>query len=1435
VNRIYRIVFNRSLGLRQVVSELARSRGKGGTKLRRLALSISAALESLAQSSSPGKSASPRRRYTQAASLMLPAAISLGAMLPVTAHADTPLGSTTTGVVLTQGGNPYVVDAGTTISSPSMYAIDGHSGVYTLTNSGSITGTGAVGVGFAGGVITNHGNISGYTVGVYLSGNSGASTVTNSGSIRGGNAGVGDANGSLVVNNSGYIVGTNGVGISLEAGGSVYNSGTARVTGAIFGVLASSSASVTNSGELISGTNTSMGIGVRLIGGGSVTNDAFSEINGGYIGVRIDAGAGTVTNAGGIVGGTNGVLMEGGGLVHNSGTITGTGDTSVLFGAANALATVTNDAGGLITGSKYGVHSLTTNSTITNSGMIQSTGAGVRFDGAGTITNSGTIFGTVAAKGVEFISSGVLTNQAGGYIKTGSISVLAQNDAVNINNYGRIVSTGTVTDTLRLLQGGTVTNAANATISGGVVGIYMAGGGSVTNGSSATIYGIFTGIQIGGSATVTNAGTISSFNNSYKSVLFTDNNNLLILQTGSSLIGAASATGTGSELQLDGSGSSSNTFSGFGTVSATGGTQWELSSDFSVAGNLSVSTDTGSQLIMSGNVDSQGLTKQGDGTLVIDGTATNSGSTEVMAGRLIVGSDTAHASAVLQGDAQVDSGATIGGHGELSGSLNVLGGAHLAPGNSIGTLTVGGDLTLAQGSQLDFEFGAPGANASQGASDSVAVHGNLSLNGTVLNISNTGSMGPGLYNLFTYGGTLTESNGGIAFGSTSGGAYAIQNLTASKQINLIDATSVTLAFWNANGQASPSQMGGGSGTWSVTAPKWTDSVGSTTGPMTPQPGFAIFGGAAGTVTVDNTAGTVSATGLQFASDGYTLAGDILTLVGTDGAAPVIRVGNGSAASAGWTATIGNVIAGSNGLDKTDLGTLVLTGNNTYAGATEVAAGTLDIEGDVASAVTVDTGATLTGIGVMGGLHATAGATVAPGGDAIGTLTVRGNATFESGSNYRLNVTDTGSSDLIHATGTATLYGGTVVGLAAGTNWNAGEKYTILTADGGVTGTFGSVTSNFAFLTPTLVYDANNAYLSLARNDLGFATLGLTRNERATAAAIEALGAEATLYQRIVTLDAAQAVASFDNLAGASLASSRTAIIDDSRYVRDAIGNHLQGIDDQAQSDDKGSVWTSTWGHWGSNDGNANTGSQNSNGSGLLVGADRDLGNTRLGAVIGHSQLSSNSGGDNAHGTADHVGLYAATEVGAWQLQGGAAHSWYQTSSQRTIVVPGLLGHANADYNSGVTQAYVDGGYRLDFAQGSLTPFVNLARVWMHEGAIHEHGNVADLDVQANGSDVNYGTAGLRGSYTPTKGIELHASLGYQHAWGDLASTDTQRFVGSVDSFTVDGVPVAKNAGIADVGLRFDLRKNISVDATYHGQFGGQAKDQSARLALNMSF
>ena len=77
------------------------------------------------------------------------------------------------------------------------------------------------------------------------------------------------------------------------------------------------------------------------------------------------------------------------------------------------------------------------------------------------------------------------------------------------------------------------------------------------------------------------------------------------------------------------------------------------------------------------------------------------GSTVVSAGSLIVGADAARAAAVLGGSVSVQDGARLGGHGTVgSGAGSVVTvepGGTLAPGNSIGTFTVNGELVVARG------------------------------------------------------------------------------------------------------------------------------------------------------------------------------------------------------------------------------------------------------------------------------------------------------------------------------------------------------------------------------------------------------------------------------------------------------------------------------------------------------------------------------------------------------------------------------------------------------------------------------------------------------------------------------------------------------------------------------------------------------------------
>ena len=97
------------------------------------------------------------------------------------------------------------------------------------------------------------------------------------------------------------------------------------------------------------------------------------------------------------------------------------------------------------------------------------------------------------------------------------------------------------------------------------------------------------------------------------------------------------------------------------------------------------------------------------------------------------------------------------------------------------------------------------------------------------------------------------------------------------------------------------------------------------------------------VTVDNGPGQVTASGMQFTADGYLIQGGAIALDG--GATSTIRVGDGTNAGADITATIASQLSGNTQLVKTDLGTLVLTGTNSYSGGTAINGGTLQVSAD----------------------------------------------------------------------------------------------------------------------------------------------------------------------------------------------------------------------------------------------------------------------------------------------------------------------------------------------------------------------------------------------------------------------------------------------------------------------------------------------------------
>ncbi|WP_241172923.1 autotransporter serine protease, partial [Serratia marcescens] len=335
----------------------------------------------------------------------------------------------------------------------------------------------------------------------------------------------------------------------------------------------------------------------------------------------------------------------------------------------------------------------------------------------------------------------------------------------------------------------------------------------------------------------------------------------------------------------------------------------------------------------------------------------------------------------------------------------------------------------------------------------------------------------------------------------------------------------------------------------------------------------------------------------------------------------------------------NDISGHGGLTKQGIGTLVLTGNNTYAGPTLVNQGWLAVNGSVTSAVSVQNGGIVGGSGTVGSLTARQGGTVAPG-NSIGTLNVAGNVSFEPGSHYAVEVGPNGQSDRIQSGGSATIGGGEVaVTLENSANLLAqsevrsllGQKYTILSAQQGVSGQFDAVALNYLFLGTGLSYQPTGVTLSVGRNGTSFASVAQTPNERAVAAAADALAAGNPVYESLLgSGTAGDARQAFRQLSGQIHADIASALVNDSRYLREALNGRLRQAEGLASSSaikaDEDGAWAQLLGAWDHASGDANATGYQASTYGVLVGLDSAAAaDWRLGVATGYTRTSLHGG------------------------------------------------------------------------------------------------------------------------------------------------------------------------------------------------------------------
>lgn len=749
--------------------------------------------------------------------------------------------------------------------------------------------------------------------------------------------------GSTWTNSRGQFIGQQGVGtLTIDNGGAVSgafgvlgnvldSSGAVTVTGAgstwsldsdlIVGNFGDAAVTIADGASLTSSGLAD--IALQEISSSSVTvtgeNSRWDHDGTLWVATR---GSGTLTVAdGGAV--SNGVGIIGS-RANASGSVTISGEDSIWTNSSYVLVgsagegTLTIEDGGAVS-SDLGYVGFQTGSV----GVVTVTGAGSIW------TNNDDLTVGVDGVGTVMIEDGGLATNRSGIIGSdrdarGAVTVTGANS--RWTNTSSVYAGFNGTGSLTISDGGEVTTVDEGVIGGGT---FSSGEVVVTGANSRFVVGdgLLVGFNGTGSLTIAEGGTVSAAD----AVIANSGSSNATLNIGAAAGDAAAAAGT---LDVD--------TVGFGL--GTGRLVFNHTQSVGQGGHVfgaDISSTTDSDALIRNLAGFTRLT--GDSTQYLGDLSVEGGVVSVDGALGTRASTTT-----------VSSGAALTGSGTLGGDVTVQSGAILE-GQSVQTLTITGDLELEDGAQVNVALGSPNE------AELFAVGEDLTLDGT-LTVTDAGGFGPGLYALFTYGGTLTDN--GIALGAVSGGPYLPGEVqlqtTMAGQVNLLSSIGVNLVFWDGDAAASLANnaIDGGDGVWTAASETFTDADGIVNGPARPAPAFVVFAAAAGTVTVDDSAGDLSIARAQFASDGYVVEGDGIELVGNGDGESILRVGNGALAGADFSATIDSALSGDATLVKTDLGTLILAGANSYTGGTEVRGGTLigtttSIRGDIANAGRVE--------------------------------------------------------------------------------------------------------------------------------------------------------------------------------------------------------------------------------------------------------------------------------------------------------------------------------------------------------------------------------------------------------------------------------------------------------------------------------------------------
>jgi len=621
-----------------------------------------------------------------------------------------------------------------------------------------------------------------------------------------------------------------------------------------------------------------------------------------------------------------------------------------------------------------------------------------------------------------------------------------------------------------------------------------------------------------------------------------------------------------------------------------------------------------------------------------------------------------------------------------------------------------------------------------------------------------------------------------------------------------------------------------------------------------------------------TAGSIGGGGFfLLGSNQLTVGGNDLTTQ----VSGVIADGGGGGGTGGSLVKVGN-------------GLLILANTNTYTGATTVNNGLLQVNGSIAasSLTSVNSGGTLFGTGTVGNTQINSGGKLIAGAGTPGSsLAISGSLAFQSGAIY-VTALNPSTASSVNITGTANLGGATVNATFAPGSY-VSKQYTILTANGGVSGAFASTVANTnlpAGFHDTLSYDANHVYLDLALGFAGPSYNAMNQNQIAVANSLvgyfnstggipavygslspdgltQASGEHATGSQQTTFNAMSQFMGVMtdpfmrDFNCRASSASSgvcgetpagATGYADEGRA--NAYAMFTKAPLRARPFEQRWSVWAAGFGGTQTTDGNAVVGSNQATSRifGTAVGADYLFSpNTLAGfALAGGGTSFGVNGLGGGRSDLFQAGAYVHHSSGPAYVTAALAYGWQDVTTDRTVTIAGS-DRLRAEFNANTWSGRLEGGYRFiaPWIGGvGLTPYAAAQATTFQLPAYAEQVisgapafalNYAAKDVTDTRSEL-----GLRAdkSFAQTNGVlTLRSRIAWAHDFDPnraIAAT-FQALPGA--SFVVNGAAQAHDSALTTASAEMKWLNGWSAAATFEGEFSQVTRSYAGKGVLRYAW